>query len=191
MPETKTKDRAKKLETLIDGFKVEILFYPTAGKKIIIMVPCSDRPFPIALDSPNQVTSDFTSFVAQIRGAISRRLGDSRARIIPPIHNPLAWRLIHGDLNWDIPTTMLNFLSMPHIQITKVNDIIQRIYAKRIDGKRVIRSEEGVHQFKNAPIDTSIGQTILDAVKEAREQLPSTTVTAATRAARGGAGGGD
>ncbi len=137
------------------------------------MIPCSDNPFPIALDAPaSQLTSDFNSFIAQIRRVICSHLSDNRGRIVPPIHHQ-NWRLIHADLNWDIPATMLNYLGMDGLQITKVGDVVQRIYRKRIRGERFIRVEEGTHPFpRNANFTVEIGETIIAVVRQAREELP-------------------
>jgi hypothetical protein len=164
-----TKEKSRRVKAMIDDFEVELLFYPK--NKVVIMVPCTDRPFPISLDSSERVTSDFNSFVAQIRRVICTHLSDGRGRIVPPIHSP-AWRLIHGDLNWDIPTTMLNYLGMDGIQVTKVNDAILRVYRKRLRGERFVRVEEDTHPFRNAvSFDESVGSIIISAAKEAQKEL--------------------
>ena len=176
--ESNTREKSKRVNAVIDGFKVELLFYPKG--KVVIMVPCSDRPFPIHLDSPEQVTSDFNSFVAQIRRIIVTHLSDHRGRIVPPIHSS-AWRLVHGDLNWDIPTTMLSYLGMDGIQITKASDAILRIYRKRVRGERYVRVEEGVHRFTKdvkGGFDNSVGFSIIEAAKRAQKQLLPTPTPA-------------
>jgi hypothetical protein len=167
-----TREKAKKVEALIDGFKLQLLFYP--NNKVVIMVPCSDRPFPISLDSPDRLTSDFISFVAQIRRVIVSYLSDMRGRIVPPIHHP-SWRLIHADMNWDVPATMLNYLGMDGgIQVIKAGEAVLRVYRKRLkNGERFIRVEEGVHLFRSASssFNWSIGQTIVEAAIGARKKL--------------------
>ena len=118
--------------------------------------------------------SDFNSFVAQIRGFLCSQLSDYRGRIIPPIHSP-AWRLVHADLNWDIPTTTLNFLAMTDIQVTRPNDVILRVYKKMLNREPYVRVEKGTHPFSNAftniSFNNSIGQTIIGAVKETQKEL--------------------
>jgi hypothetical protein len=175
IPESGTKERSKKISTIIDGFKVDAFFYPNKNRQIVIIVSCSERPFPIGLNSPDRVSSDFTSFVAQIRRFICSHLSDYRGRMVPPIHNANHWRILHADINWDIPVTTLQYLGMDGLQITKVDDIVQRIYRKRINGKRFIRVEEGVRSFPQgvgaAAIDNSIGETLIEAAKEAKKKL--------------------
>lgn len=171
-PPTK-REKAKTVSTMIDGFEVRMKFYPKSNT-VVIMVPCSDVPFPISLNSPERVTSDFNSFVAQIRRVICAHLSDNKGRIVPPIHSPV-WRLIHADINWDIPTTTLSYLSMDGIQVTKVNDIVVRVYRKRIMGERFVRVEEGVHSFMKDTqegFNDSIGSVIVGAARRAQKKLP-------------------
>jgi hypothetical protein len=71
---------------------------------------------------------------------------------------------------------MLNYLGMDGIQVTKVNDVILRVYRKRIRGERFVRVEEGVHSFmkdtQDGGFDESIGSTIIAAAKAAQQELP-------------------
>jgi hypothetical protein len=48
IPESHTRERPKIVNAIIDGFKVELKFYPKSNK-VVIMVRCSDTPFPINL----------------------------------------------------------------------------------------------------------------------------------------------
>lgn len=137
------------------------------------MIPCSDKPFPIELDKgPENVSFRFLLFAAQLRELISSLVKDYRGRIVPHIDDP-AWRLIHADINFDVPTSVYHYMANEGgLEITKANDVILRIYRKRLsDGLRYIRHEEGTHQFKSAPLTDSIGQTIIEAAHNARQQL--------------------
>jgi len=167
-----TKQRAKKLEAKMDNYRVRCLVYPHG--KIIITIPCTEKPFPINLDSPEQTSIEFIALVAAIRHQLTTNwLSDSRGIIVPPIQSD-AWRFVHADLNWDIPTTALNFLDMCDVQITHFNDV-WRFYKKQIDNHLYVRIEQGTHQFSNAlttvSFNESIGATIIAAVKEARDKL--------------------
>jgi hypothetical protein len=176
VPPSGTKEKSKRIATKIDGFKIDVFFYPNPNTKTVIIVSCSERPLSISLNSPDRVTSDFTSFVAQIRGFICSHLSDYRGAIVPPIHNSRCWRLVHADINWDIPVTTMQFLGMDGVQITTVDDITKRIYRKPVDGKRFIRVEEAVHPFppEMAAIDDSVGQSLVQAANEARRRIIGT-----------------
>jgi hypothetical protein len=63
-----TKDGIKWVSLRIDGFLVQCLVYPHGF--VDIQVPCTQRPFPIVMNTPaaeQEMTSLFTDFVAQIR----------------------------------------------------------------------------------------------------------------------------
>jgi hypothetical protein len=178
IPPSSTREKSKRIAFKVDGFKVDVFFYPNKNAKTVIIVSCSNRPFPISLNSPERTTSDFTSFVAQIRGAICRRLSDGNGRIVPPVHNARCWRLASAEFNWDLTVTTMQYLGMDGLQITKVNDITQRIYRKRIEGKHVMRIEETVHSFPSAEeekigraIDNSVGDSLVAAAKAVKKNL--------------------
>jgi hypothetical protein len=172
VPPSKTKERSKRIADKIDGFKVDVFFYPNKGAETVIIVSCSDRPFPISLNSPERLTSDFTSFVAQIRGFICSHLSDSRGAIVPPIHNHRSWRLAHGEFNWDVPVTTMQYLGMDGVQINTIDEITKRIYRKRIEGKRFIRCE-GTHKFapEAAAIDECVGDSLVAAARKVQKKL--------------------
>jgi hypothetical protein len=174
-----TRQKGKLLEIKIDGYNIKCLVYPKG--KIMIAIPCSNNPFPISPNAPERTTSDFNHFIAQIRGFLCSQLSDYRGRIVPPIHDS-SWRLVHADLNWDVPTTTLNFLSMCDIQVTRlINDVILRVYRKMQNREPHIRVEKGTHPFSNDATSTSfdefIGPTIIAAVKDAQKELLSATNT--------------
>jgi hypothetical protein len=188
IPESKTKEKAKKLSTKIDNYKIDIFFYPTENRKTVIYTSCSDKPFPISLNTPQRVTSDFTSFVAQIHHFICSHISDYRGKIIGPIHNTQYWTTGRFEYNWDIPTTTLQFLGMDGIQVTGVDDVIKRVYRKRFsdNGKRCIRLEESVDlaallgkKRSELPIDDTIGFSLVEAAKAVKKRLSMGAATAA------------
>lgn len=171
VPPQKTKQQAKRLDARIDNFLVRCLVYPKG--KIVITIPCSARPFPIShIRDANNITSDFNAFVAQIRYFLCSRISDFRGIIVPPIHSR-SWRLIQADINWDIPTTAMNFSTMCNIQVTRLSGIILRVYRKSIEGHKYVRVEEATHGFANSSFDANIGSTIIDAIKHAQKELVS------------------
>lgn len=162
-------NKEKRIETQIDSYLVQASVFPSG--KVVIAIPCSDKPFPITMSNSAQTTSDFNALIAQIRYFLVDCFRDFRGSIVPPIHSA-AWRLVHADINWDIPTTALNFLKINDIQITKVNDIILRVYKKMLNAKTYVRVEEGTHAFKNIPIGTdAIGPTLVSAAEQAAQRL--------------------
>jgi hypothetical protein len=79
---------------------------------------------------------------------------------------------VHADFNTDIPTKDINFRGC--LQVNDfANNVVLKVYKKRLglQGKRYIRFEEGVHAFKNAPLDSTIGETIVAAAKEAQQNI--------------------
>jgi hypothetical protein len=173
IPPSGTKEKSKRIATKIDGFNVDVFFYPNPNKKTVIIISCSDRPFPLSLNSPDRVTSDFTSFVAQIRGFICRHLSDFRGVIVPPVHNARCWRLACAEFNWDLRCTSMQYLGMDGVQISTVDKITKRIYRKRMqDGKRSIRVEEAAPiPPEMAAIDGSVGESLVQAAKQARRRI--------------------
>ena len=162
-------NKEKRLEFYIDGYLVQCSVYPNG--KVVICINSSSRPLPISPNNRDKTTSDFTSFVAQIRAFLVQNLRDFHSKIVPPIHDP-SWCLVHADFNTDIPTKDINFRGC--IQVNDfANNVVLKIYKKRLgpQGKRYIRFEEGVHTFKNAPINNSIGETIVTAAKEAQQNI--------------------
>jgi hypothetical protein len=162
-------NQEKRLETRIDGYLVQASVFPSG--KVVISIPCSKKPFPITMHSPLQTTSDFTSLIAEIRRFLVQCLLDFNGRLVPPIHAP-TWRLVHADINWDVPSTALNFLTMNDIQITLLDNVILRIYRKKLDDAKTYIRVEGTHSFGNAPVGTDeIGPIIVTAAEELAQRL--------------------
>jgi hypothetical protein len=162
-------NKEKRIEFYIDGYLVVCSVYPNG--KVVISIPSSSRPLPISSNSADKTTSDFISFVAQIRAFLVQNLRDFHGKIVPPIHDP-SWCLVHADFNTDVPTKDINFRGC--IQVNDfANNVVLKIYKKRLgpQGKRYIRFEEGVHAFHNAPLDNSIGETIVAAAKQAQQNI--------------------
>ena len=162
-------NKEKRLEFYIDGYLVQCSIFPSG--KVAISIISSSRPFPISPNNADRITSDFSSFVAQIRAFLVQNLRDFHGKIVPPVHDP-SWCLVHADFNTDIPTKDINFRGC--LQVNDfANNVVLKVYKKRLglQGKRYIRFEEGVHAFKNAPLDSTIGETIVAAAKEAQQNI--------------------
>jgi hypothetical protein len=184
VPPSPKHNKAKFLETKIDGYLIKIYVYLRG--KVIIHVPSTRKPF-LILDeyASSQLISSaysyfpdyFLPFVAQIRDFLQRRLSDNIwCKIVPPLQGPTStWVLKHADLNWDVPTTPLNYkvFSSP-IQIPQLNGIFLKVYRKMsLQHKTHLRVEDGVHKF-NFPFSDascSLGPTIISTAKDAVQKL--------------------
>lgn len=167
---TKHANQEKRLETRIDGYLIRASVFPKG--KLIITIPCSDRPLPIIMDSASRMSGVINGLTNQIRYFLINAFRDFNCQIVPPVHTPSAWVLIHSDINFDVPTTTLNFLNMVDIQITQVDDIIFRVYKKLLDAKPFIRFEEGTHPFRNAQLGTDdIGPIVISAAEDLAQRV--------------------
>lgn len=192
-------NKAKFLETKIDGYLIQYYVYPNG--KVIIHIPSTRKPF-IILDAyaAHQLAASngtffpdyFLPFVAQIRDYLQRRLCDNiQCKIVPPVQGPTStWVLKHADLNWDVPTSPLNYkvFSSP-IQIPQLNGIFLKVYGKMsLQHKTLLRVEDGVHKFNSPFTDasSSFGPIIISAAKDALQKL-SLISREAEAAAEGGA----
>jgi hypothetical protein len=184
VPPSQKYNKVKFLETKIDGHLIQYQVYPKG--KVIIHIPSTRRPFVILDDyASSQLTSSaytflpdyFLPFVAQIRDFLQRRLSDNiQCKIVPPLQGLTStWVLKHADLNWDVPTTPLNYkvFSSP-VQIPHLNGIFLRVYRKMsLQHRTQLRVEEGVHKFNSSFTDatSSLGPTIISAAKDAMQKL--------------------
>jgi len=184
LPLSEKYSKAKCLETKIDGYLIKYRVYPHG--KVIIHIPSTRKPFIILDDyAALQLMSSaytffpdyFLPFVAQIRDYLQRRLSDNiQCKIVPPLQGPTStWVLKHADLNWDVPTTPLNYKVFPSpIQIPQLNGIFLRVYRKMSQQHTThLRVEEGVHKFNSPFIDasSSLGPTIISAAKDTMQKL--------------------
>lgn len=116
--------------------------------------------------------------MAQIRDYLQRRLCDNiRCKIVPPLQGPTStWVLKHADLNWDVPTTPINYkVFCSPIHIPKLNGIFLKVYRKMsLHHRTQLRVEEGVHKF-DAPLTNmeSIDSIIVSAAKDTAQKLPT------------------
>jgi hypothetical protein len=177
-------NKAKFLETKIDGYLIQYYVYPNG--KVIIHIPSTRKPFLILEEyATSQLISSaytffpdyFLPFVAQVRDYLQRRLCDNiQCKIVPPLQGPTStWVLKHADLNWDVPTTPLNYkvFSSP-IHIPQLNGIFLKVYRKMsLQHKTRLRVEDGVHKFNSPFTDSSssLGPTIISAAKDAMQKL--------------------
>jgi hypothetical protein len=160
-------NRAKALETHLEIsaniYHVKASVFPSG--RIIIDVPCSDKPFPIWLQDPHTTNKDFLILLTNIRYFLKDKMRDAHDHIIPPTHNP-CWRLKNCDINFDIPTTAINLFAFPDMQVKQFYNVaVSRIYAKMLGSTPYIRVEKACKHF-DMPITDNIGQTL---VEEARE----------------------
>lgn len=184
LPPSEKYNKAKCLETKIDGYLIKYRVYPHG--KVIIHVPSTRKPFIILDDyATSQLISSaysffpdyFLPFVAQIRDYLQRRLSDNiQCKIVPPLQGPTStWVLKHADLNWDVPTSPLNYkvFSSP-IQIPQLNGIFLKVYRKMsLQHKTLLRVEDGVHKFNSPFTDasSSFGPIIISAAKDTLQKL--------------------
>jgi hypothetical protein len=195
LPPSEKYNKAKCLETKIDGYLIKYRVYPHG--KVIIYIPSTRKPFIILDDyATSQLISSaytffpdyFLSFVAQIRDYLQRRLYDNiQCKIVPPLQGPTStWVLKHADLNWDVPTPPINYKVFPSpIQIPRLNGIFLKVYRKMsLQHKTCLRVEDGVHKFNSPFTDapSSLGPTIISAAKDVMQKLSviSKEVEAAT-----------
>ncbi len=176
-------NKAKFLETKIDGYLIKYHVYPNG--KVIIHIPSTRKPFTV-LDAyaADQLAASngtffpdyFLPFVAQIRDYLQRKLCDNiQCKIVPPLQGPTStWVLKHADLNWDISTTPINYkVFCSPIHIPKLSGIFLKVYRKMsLHYRTQLRVEEGVHKF-DAPLTNtgSIGSIIISAAKDAAQKL--------------------
>jgi hypothetical protein len=92
---------------------------------------------------------------AKIRAFLQEKLRDYHNRIIPPTHNPV-WRLINCDINFDIPTTALNFHCFPSMQVKQFHNVVYRIYAKMLQADTFIRVEKACKNFDVPIADVTV-----------------------------------
>jgi hypothetical protein len=176
-------NKAKFLETKIDGYLIKYYVYPNG--KVIIHIPSARKPFIIldayaagqlAVSNGTFFPDYFLPFVAQIRDYLQRRLCDNiQCKIVPPLQGPAStWVLKHADLNWDVPTTPINYkVFCSPIHIPRLNGIFLKVYRKMsLQHRTNLRVEEGVHKF-DAPLANmdSIGSKIMSAAKDAAQKL--------------------
>lgn len=177
-------NKAKCLETKIDGYLIRYRVYPHG--KVIIHIPSTRKPFILLDDYANSqlISSAYTffpdyflPFIAQIRDYLQRRLSDNiQCKIVPPLQGPTStWILKHADLNWDVPTPPINYKVFPSpIQIPRLNGIFLRVYRKMsLQHKTCLRVEDGVHKFNFPFTDAScyLGPTIQSATKDVMRKL--------------------
>jgi hypothetical protein len=177
-------NKAKCLETKIDGYLIRYRVYPHG--KVIIHIPSTRKPFLILDDyATSQLISSaytlfpdyFLPFIAQIRDYLQRRLSDNiQCKIVPPLQGPTStWVLKHADLNWDVPTPPINYKVFPSpIQIPRLNGIFLKVYRKMsLQHKTCLRVEDGVHKFNFPFTDAScyLGPTIKSAAKDVMRKL--------------------
>ena len=159
-----TNNKAKTIKTIIEisgnHYLIKASAYPRTGR-IIVDVPCTENPFPIWLAEKEKTTNDFLVLLANIRAFLQDRIKDPHNRIIPPTHNP-CWRLKNCDINFDVPTTALNFFAYPDMQVKQFYNVaVSRIYARMINAHPYIRIEKACHNFDIA-ITEKIGSEIID-----------------------------
>ena len=178
-------NKAKFLETKIDAYLIQYFVYPNG--KVIIHVPSTRKPF-LILDyyATSQLISSaytffpdyFLPFVAQVRDYLQRRLCDNiQCKIVPPLQGPTStWVLKHADLNWDVPTTPLNYkVFCSPVQIPQLNGIFLKVYRKMsLQHRTHLRVEEGIHKFDASLTGDgmdSIGSIIRSAARDAAQKL--------------------
>jgi hypothetical protein len=184
IPPSEKYNKAKCLETIIDGYLIKYRVHPHG--KVIIHIPSTRKPFIILDDySTSQLISSaytlfpdyFLPFVAQIRDFLQRRLSDNiQCKIVPPLQGPAStWVLKHADINWDVLTPPLNYKVFPSpIQIPRLNGIFLRVYRKMsLQHKTCLRVEDGVHKFNFPFTDAScsLGPTIISSAKGVMRKL--------------------
>jgi hypothetical protein len=174
VPPSNMYNKAKCLETIIDGYYVKYFIYPNG--KVEIRIPSSQKPFVIlgivgdyipTLDFPDY----FLAFVAQIRDFLQRRLSDNvRCKIVPPLlgSEGSKWILKYADIGWDVPTTVQNyglFCNGP-LQIQLVTrGVFLKIYRNLLlqqqhnqekkKTKPYLRIEEAAHTFDTPIVDAA------------------------------------
>jgi hypothetical protein len=161
-------NQAKELLCRIDNFFVKLYVFPNYGS-VDIYIPCTRRPFPIDINDPDTTTANILCFAGAIRHFLANdSLHDYSGRIVPKLQD---WWLLRADINFDIRCSVTKYSITSDIQMTKFGGIF-RIYGKMIDGKTHIRFEQDkVFGGENAPLDNSIGSTIVAAAREAQKEL--------------------
>lgn len=153
------KSQAKTLPiTRIEGYEINIDVYPNAGK-VIIAVPSSERPLPFA--HSEDLTNEFLIFLGEIRGYIQRCLSDRRGVLVP---SALSWRLVHADINKDVPCSPELFLTLHDMEMIRVDGVF-RFYARMLQGFCHVRLKKGNHVF-NQTVEQTMERAIASVVKE-------------------------
>lgn len=92
----KKNNNEKRVEKLIDGYRVTCSFYYPSGT-VNIMISCSKNPFRIYINDPERTGRKFIILVAQIRQFLCTILSDPRGVLVPQImtsDDPLSrWKL--------------------------------------------------------------------------------------------------
>jgi hypothetical protein len=132
--------------------------HPNAGK-VIIAVPSSERPLPF----PNKedLANEFLIFLGEIRGYIQRCLSDRRGVLVP---SAFSWRLVHADINKDVPCSPELFLTLHDMEMIRVDGVF-RFYARMLQGYCHVRLEKGNHVF-NQTVEQTMERAIASLVKE-------------------------
>ena len=169
IPANPRNNKEKLVERRIDNYLVKCCFFPSGA--VDIYIPCSDRPFPIYMNDPDDTAINIIGFISQIRQFISSPecLNDTRGVLVSSIQDP-AWQLVDADLNFDVPITTLKFKIMRHFQIVKFSEVF-RIYRKLLDGQTYARVEQD-KVFKT-PLSNKeeLGSIIVSATKLVPQKL--------------------
>lgn len=130
------------------GYEIIVDVYPNNGK-VIIAVPSKDYPLPFP--NTEEIANEFLAFLGAIKGYIERCLSDKRGVLVPSV---LSWRLIHADINKDIPCSPELFLTFPKLEMIRVDGVF-RAYTRMLNGCCHFRFEKGNHVF-NQPMEQVI-----------------------------------
>jgi hypothetical protein len=106
----------------IDGYEIKVDIYPNAT--VIVTVPSTDNPLPFP--KTEELANEFLIFLGEIRGHITGCLSDRRGILVPSV---LSWRLVHADINKDVPCSPEFFITFPKIEISRLDGVF-RLYAR-------------------------------------------------------------
>jgi hypothetical protein len=156
------KSQAKTLPpTYIGGYEIIVDVYPNNGK-VIIALPSKDYPLPFP--NTEELANEFLAFLGAIKGYIERCLSDKRGVLVPSV---LSWRLVHADINKDVPCSPELFLTFPKMEIIRADGVF-RAYARMLHGCCHFRFEKGNHVFNQ-----TMEHVITSLVKEVGQESSS------------------
>jgi hypothetical protein len=137
--------------TCIDSYEIKVDVFPNAT--VTVTVPSTDNPLPFP--NTEELANEFLVFLGEIRGYIQRCLSDKRGVIVPSV---LSWRLVHADINKDVPCSSELFITFPKLEISRLDGVF-RLYARMLQGHCHVRLEKGNHVF-NQTMEEAIGSLI-------------------------------
>ncbi len=133
---------------------------------MIIAVPSKDYPLPFP--NTEEIANEFIAFLGAIKGYIERCLFDKRGVLVPSV---LSWRLIHADINKDVPCSPELFLTFPKMEIIRADGVF-RAYTRMLHGCCHFRFEKGNHVFNQ-----TMEHVITSLVKDVRQESSSIAVS--------------